>query len=82
MSEGPSVPGWRGPPGCAEDVSCETSSTPTGRSPGPRAAYPGSIAGSANLMLNGHTSWEECRLPRYVIPLLSGQYRSKQAQVR
>jgi hypothetical protein len=46
-----------------------TASTPTGRSPGPRAAYPGSIAGSANLVGNGHASWEMWQLSRFVNPL-------------
>ena len=68
-SDGASVPGWSGPPEDPGDVSREPSSTPTGRSPGPRAAYPGSRAGSANRMLNGHDSWEMWQLSRYVNPL-------------
>jgi hypothetical protein len=33
-------------------------STPTDASSGPRAAYPGSRAGLANLVGNGHACWE------------------------
>lgn len=49
-SEGDSVPGCP-----AEEAA---GSTPTGDSPGPRAAYEGSAEGVENLMLNGHTSWQ------------------------
>ncbi len=44
----------------------------TDRSPGPRAAYPGSAASWANFRLNGHTSWEICRLTRFQVPLATG----------
>jgi hypothetical protein len=49
-SEGASVPG------CHNSGS---GSTPNGDSPGPRAAYEGSAEGSENLMLSGHTPWED-----------------------
>ena len=49
------------PPGSA--------STPTGNSAGPRAAYPGSAAPSANFTLNGQTSWEVWQLSRFVAGL-------------
>jgi len=40
----------------AESPSTGSASTPTGRAPGPRAAYPGSAPSSANFSLNGQTS--------------------------
>jgi hypothetical protein len=64
-SDGASVPG------CHPSES--NGSTPTGGSPGPRAANDGSDEGTENLRLKGHTSWEECRLPRFVIPLPRGK---------
>ena len=62
MSGGPSVPACPPAPsffGAASSQagrSAATASTPTGRSPGFRAAYPGSAAGSENRTLKGHTS--------------------------
>jgi hypothetical protein len=61
-SDGDSVPG------CQDDGEVGSASTPVGNSPGPRAAYTGSEAGSENLRVKGHTSWQmshpNTRLPR------------------
>jgi hypothetical protein len=64
-SDGAAVPGCHPSEG--------NGSTPTGGSPGPRAANAGADDGSENLRLKGQTSWEECRLPRYVIRLPRGK---------
>jgi hypothetical protein len=66
MSDGEAVPG------CDLDAP-SSSCTPNGGSPGPRAANEGSDVGAENLRLNGQTSWEDCRLPRYVIRLPRGK---------
>jgi hypothetical protein len=58
-------------PGC--HLSDDSPSTPTGSCPGPREANAGSEDGFENLMLNGHTFWEDCRLPRFVIVLPRGK---------
>ncbi len=67
MSEGDAVPG------CQADGTVGSGSTPDGRSPGPRAAKPGSVASSAKRSLNGHTSCVVCRLTRFEIPLMTGR---------
>jgi hypothetical protein len=66
MSDGEAVPA------CDLDAP-GASCTPNGGSPGARAANPGSGAGFEKRLVNGHTSWEECRLPRYVIRLPRGR---------
>jgi len=66
INDGAAVPG-----GDAEEPG--SGSTPNGNSPGPREAYAGSAAGLEKVRVNGHTSWEDCRLPRYVIPLPYGK---------
>jgi len=60
-------------PGC--HPSERNTSTPTGGSPGQRAANAGSDERAENLRLNGHTSCLICPLSRYEIPLRGGQYR-------
>lgn len=67
MSEGDAVPG-------CDDGESGSGCTPNGGSPGARAAYAGSDAGAENLRENGHTSWEVCPLPRYVIRLSTGRF--------
>jgi hypothetical protein len=62
-------------PGC--QPSDGNRSTPTGGSPGPRAANAGSDEGAENLLLNGQTSWELCRLTGYQIPLNTGLFRRR-----
>jgi hypothetical protein len=64
ISDGEAVPGCQPSDG--------SRSTPTGGSPGPRDANASSEDGTENLWLNGHTSWEDCRLPRYLIVLPRG----------
>ena len=54
-------------------------STPTGNSPGPRAAYPGSAASSANFTLNGQTSRVFYRFTRFRIPLATGRGTTREA---
>jgi hypothetical protein len=67
VSGGPSVPE------CEVSATDGSGSTPTGASPGPRAAYEGSEEASENLQVNGHTSWEVYRLTCYVVPLATGR---------
>jgi hypothetical protein len=70
---GVGVPEWRGAALAEPGPAGPTASTPTGRSPGPRAAYPGSAASSLNFTVNGHTSWQICRLTCYELPLRTGR---------
>jgi hypothetical protein len=65
ISDGDAVPGCHPSDG--------NGSTPAGGSPGPREANAGSGDGFENFRGNGQTSWEECRLPRYVIRLPRGK---------
>lgn len=65
MSDGDSVPG-------CEDEEPGSGCTPNGGSPGPRKAYAGSALGFEKVRVNGHTSWEMYRLPRFVVPLTTG----------
>jgi hypothetical protein len=58
-------------PGCEEEEP-GSGFTPNGGSPGARAAYPLSALGSEKVRLNGHTSWETCRLTCYEVPLRTG----------
>ena len=52
-------------------------STPTGRSPGPRAAHSGSVASSANFVLNGQTSWVFYRFTRFRFKLTTGRNKTR-----
>src|SRR5690606_36369634 len=69
INDGAAVPGGVAAPTCAavpesavRSSAGPSASTPTGRSPGPRAAYRASSAGDAKRRLKGHASCEACRL--------------------
>jgi hypothetical protein len=66
MSDGEAVPG------CEHDAP-GSSCTPNGGPPGARAANAGSDVACEKRRVNGHTSWEDCRLPRHLIVLPRGK---------
>jgi hypothetical protein len=70
MSDGESVPG------CDRDAP-GSRCTPNGGSPGARAASAGSDIAAEKRRVNGHTSWERCRLTGYAIPLNTGLFRRR-----
>ena len=60
----------------SSDESAERAAAPPTR-PSAQAAYPGSVASSANFALNGHTSWVFYRFTRFRFKLTTGRNAKK-----